>query len=137
FFTTKGVGKGTGLGLSTVYAIVSQHEGWIEVSSTPGTGTRFDIFIPALDEPSRPHKKKHASAPDLSALEGRGERILLVEDELAVRMVARAAIERAGYRVTEASDAPSALEAWDAAPEPFDVVLTDMVMPNGVTGSEL
>ena len=137
FFTTKGVGKGTGLGLSTVYAIVGQHEGWTEVRSTVGVGTTFEIYLPALDEPSRPRKKRRTSNPDLSALDGRGERILLVEDELAVRMVARAVIERAGYHVTEADDAPSALAVWDAAEQPFDLLLTDMVMPNGITGSEL
>lgn len=137
FFTTKGIGKGTGLGLSTVYGIVSQYDGWIEVASTPGSGTTFDIFIPALDKPAAPRTARRLLAPETSSLEGHGERILLVEDELTVRVVARALIERAGYHVTEASDAPSAIEAWKAAPQPFDLLLTDMVMPNGATGAEL
>ncbi len=137
FFTTKSLGKGTGLGLSTVYAIVRQHSGWIEVNSRRGEGTRFEIFLPTVDESQRRTLHSHLEAPEPDSVEGRGERILLVEDEPTVRLATRTIISRAGYRVTEAPDAPTALQIWTNTPTPFDLVVTDMVMPNGVSGAEL
>lgn len=135
FFTTKGVGKGTGLGLSTVYAIIRQHTGWIEVTSAPARGTRFDLFLPAIDG------SRLAAAPSpiretVQTLQGRGERILLVEDEPSVRVAIRLIAARAGYQVTEAADSVEARQVWAAAHEPFDLLLTDMVMPNG-SGADL
>ena len=137
FFTTKEVGKGTGLGLSTVYGIVRQHEGWLQVRSVLGQGTTFEIYFPALNEPIPEDAPEKPADPEPIPPAGRGERILLVEDEPHVRFAARLIASRAGYEVTEASDGPSALEAWDKAAAPFDLLLTDMVMPNGMTGAEL
>ena len=137
FFTTKEVGKGTGLGLSTVYGIVRQHDGWVEVASVPGQGTTFEIFFPVLQEPRPESAPTEPLVPNQTALAGRGERLLLVEDEQHVRFAANLIATRAGYRVTEAVDGPSALDAWTVAAEPFDLLLTDMMMPNGLTGAEL
>jgi PAS domain S-box-containing protein len=137
FFTTKDVGQGTGLGLSTVYGIVRQHEGWIEVESTVNVGTTFSVFLPALTEsgvrPATAQPFAPAGVPPL----GRGERILLVEDEQSVRDTVRIVASRAGYNVTTAVDGPSALKAWAETAQPFDLLFTDMVMPNALTGTEL
>lgn len=138
FFTTKEIGKGTGLGLSTAYGIVRQHEGWLEVTSVPGHGTTFDVYFPALNDPVHEAADEEPAAPDqIPTGGGRGERILLVEDEDHVRFAAKLIASRAGYNVTEAVDGPSALEAWAAAATPFDLLLTDVMMPNGLTGAEL
>jgi CheY-like chemotaxis protein len=138
FFTTKGQGKGTGLGLSTVYAIVRQHSGWIEVSSHPGRGTCFDIFLPALHKDTPPAPEPNGeTAARMPAFDGRGERVLLVEDEPSVRMAVRAIVSRAGYAVTEAVDGSNALQLWSTAVRPFDLLITDIVMPNGMNGVEL
>jgi PAS domain S-box-containing protein len=137
FFTTKGLGKGTGLGLSTVYAIVHQHSGWLEVTSSPGKGTTFDIFLPTVGGSG---SGTAVHAPDIHepvSTSGRGERVLLVEDEPSVRLATRTIITRAGYEVVDAVDAPNALQAWTEARMPFDLLLTDMVMPNGSNGMEL
>jgi PAS domain S-box-containing protein len=135
FFTTKSIGHGTGLGLSTVYGIVRQHEGWIEVESTPRVGTTFFIYLPAIDRaaPGTPAPSPAAAEPP----RGRGERILFVEDEPFVRDTTYLVASRAGYHVTKVPDGPAALAAWTAAKEPFDLLLTDMLMPNGLTGAEL
>jgi CheY-like chemotaxis protein len=137
FFTTKGVGQGTGLGLSTVYGVVHQHEGWIEVASTPDLGTTFEVFFPALElvagtEPEFLPRGVAAAVPS-----GHGETVLLVEDEPFLRETAALVATRAGYHVTQAADGPSALQAWAEASRPFDLLLTDMMMPNGLTGIQL
>ncbi len=137
FFTTKGVGKGTGLGLSTVYAIVRQHAGWVEVASAPAQGTTFDVFLPIAADGAAKQTHRNGDAAPAPTLDGRGERILLVEDEPAVRRAAQMIIGRAGYSVTEAVDAVDALKQWSSATEPFDLLMTDMVMPNGTNGIEL
>lgn len=134
FFTTKDVGKGTGLGLSTAHGIVQQHQGWIQVATQPGAGSTFSIFLPASDQ-----------APDSASTEqtsthlqfGNGETVLLVEDEPAVREMARLALEQGGFRVFEAADAPQALELWDKSLTPIELLVTDMVMPNGLSGHQL
>jgi PAS domain S-box-containing protein len=120
---------GAELGLGSVYAIVREHCGWIEVTTAPGVGTTFEVFLPALDSAA-----PEAQAPELR---GNGQRILLVEDEPGVRLAMRLTAERAGYRVTEAGDAPTARQTWTAAAEPFDLLITDIVMPNGANGIEL
>jgi two-component system cell cycle sensor histidine kinase/response regulator CckA len=133
FFTTKEHGKGTGLGLATVYGIVKQHEGWIEVNSQLGQGTVFTIFLPALSGAALAEAAAHPETPPL----GGTEPILLVEDESAVRLVTRRVLESFGYKVEEAAHAHEALELWGARPEYFRLLLTDMVMPQGITGREL
>lgn len=135
FFTTKQLGKGTGLGLSTVQSIVEQHFGWIEVTSEPGRGSTFKIYFPASEdttlEPAAPPTA--AAAP----VRGTGELVLLVEDEPVVREMARATLESGGYQVVEAGDGREALQIWDQRSADIDLVVTDMVMPNGVSGGAL
>jgi CheY-like chemotaxis protein len=134
FFTTKDVGKGTGLGLATVYGIVKQHEGWIEVSSQVGAGAIFQIFLQALECPVPEENDATQKPPELP----RGnETILLVEDEEAVRRVTRLILERCGYRVLEAGSGPEALRIWEDAGPSVDLLLTDVIMPEGITGRKL
>ena len=125
FFTTKEVGKGTGLGLSTVYGIVRQSGGGVDVESAPGEGTVFRILLPAvtesLDRLGPPSARPRASVGT--------ETVLLVEDEEPVRRVAQKALTAAGYRVLEARDGVEALALLDARDEPIHLLLTDVVMP--------
>ncbi len=132
FFTTKEPGKGTGLGLATVQAIAKQHKGWVEVSSNPGKGTTFQVFIPASAEvPSgRPEKL------DDSPTAGGTESILVVEDDAALRKLARSVLEQYGYDV---HDAPSAAEALAIVrrKERIDLLFTDIVLPGAMNGWKL
>jgi signal transduction histidine kinase/FixJ family two-component response regulator len=133
FFTTKEVGKGTGLGLATVYGIIQQHQGWVEVSSKLGSGTTFRMYLPALPAgfPVLGHTPKSGEAP-------RGkETVLVVEDEKSVRTVTRLQLERGGYRVLEASSGPEALKLWESAAAQVDLLLTDVIMPCGMNGRKL
>ncbi|MGD0259483.1 MAG: PAS domain S-box protein [Verrucomicrobiota bacterium] len=133
FFTTKEPGKGTGLGLATVYGIVKQHQGWIEVSSQPGAGATFKIFLPAIPPPVRT-----AATPQTEAgLPAGTETILLVEDEHAVRMITRRVLESHGYKIYEATTAGEARDLWRSRAEEIALLLTDIVMPEGVTGRDL
>jgi two-component system, cell cycle sensor histidine kinase and response regulator CckA len=136
FYTTKDIGKGTGLGLSTVHAIVEQHQGWIEVNSQVAHGSTFKVFLPALaQEPAPASKTADPNHP--GPLSASGEAILVVEDEATVRDMARLALEQAGYRVLDAADGQQALSVWERTPLHIDLLLTDMVMPNGLSGSDL
>ncbi|MBI2925078.1 MAG: PAS domain S-box protein [Verrucomicrobia bacterium] len=132
FFTTKDVGKGTGLGLATVYGIVQQHHGWIEVTSQLGKGTTFRIFLPRSAGAVRPD----ATATVPAAQRGR-ETILLVEDEPGVLKLARSVLAHYGYRVLDAPNGPEALKVWADHSEQIDMLLTDLVMPGGLSGREL
>ncbi len=133
FFTTKDVGKGTGLGLATVFGIVSQHQGWIEVESQLNCGTTFHIFLPRLMETA--HERPDLPKPEVLA---RGkETILIVEDEAPLRTLSRKVLERQGYRVIEAESGPDALFLWEKNRDRVDLLLTDMVMPGGLSGFEL
>jgi len=134
FFTTKEPGKGTGLGLANVYGIVKQHQGWVEVSSRPGLGATFKIFLPAILPP--PALTRPAPSAE-TLLRGGPETILLVEDDLALRLVTRRVLERFQYKVHEAACATEALEVWRRHEEEIALVLTDFVMPGGMTGREL
>ena len=133
FFTTKPVGKGTGLGLSTVYGIVKQHEGWIEVQSELAVGTTFRVFLPATDE--RP--KSQQTSFTAKSVVSRRESILVVEDEPLVRAFVCEALQHRGYTVLDADCGQKALEVWKRSGEQIDLLLTDMVMPNGISGSSL
>ncbi|MGC4075011.1 MAG: PAS domain S-box protein [Nibricoccus sp.] len=134
FFTTKEFGKGTGLGLATVYGIVQQHRGWISVESEVGAGARFHVHLPALDGGAL------SVAAGLSEPEGKpggGETILLVEDEAEVRAVARFSLVRQGYDVIEAENGARALALWPEHAAKIKLLLTDVVMPGGISGVDL
>ncbi len=138
FYTTKEVGAGTGLGLSTVYGIIHQFGGHVLVDSTQGVGTTFSVFLPHFV----PDEGTVAGAAAVGAqkaktrdLTGQGT-ILLVEDEDAVRMFGARALRKKGYTVLEADCGEMALEVLDAASEPIDLLVTDVVMP-GVDGPTL
>ncbi len=141
FFTTKEAGKGTGLGLATVYGIVKQSGGFLFADSEVGTGTTFTIYLPGY-EPSEAETvelvavevaKTTESAP--ADLSGKG-RILLVEDEDAVRNIAAQTLAKRGYEVVEACDGEEALEILEDEEEPFDLLISDVVMP-GLDGPGL
>jgi signal transduction histidine kinase/HAMP domain-containing protein/ActR/RegA family two-component response regulator len=134
FFTTKEVGKGTGLGLATVYGIVKQHFGWVEVNSELGKGTTFDAFFPASKDMATLEKKEVTIAGPVA---GGTETILIVEDEEVLREMARGILEECGYRIIEAASGKEALDVWSARAGEIDLLLTDMVMPEGVSGVEL
>jgi CheY-like chemotaxis protein len=132
FFTTKAVGKGTGLGLSTVFGIVRQHQGWLEVESKPNQGTTFRVYFPA----SRQAAQKTELVVDTALRSGR-ETILVAEDEDALRELVVQVLKIQGYTVLEAASGRHALEVWEQANRPVDLLLTDMVMPGGIMGSDL
>ncbi|MGJ8642576.1 MAG: PAS domain S-box protein [Luteolibacter sp.] len=133
FFTTKEAGKGTGLGLASVYGIVKQHHGWIKVDSEQGEGTNFQIYLPASAAPTDQSRQDET----FSQLQAGTETILLVEDEEAVRKLTRMALQMAGYKVLEAPDGVVGLKVWEEHQEEIQLLLTDMVMPEGVSGREL
>ncbi len=133
FYTTKAAGLGTGLGLSTIHGIVHQHHGWIEVTSKPGQGTSMRIFLPRVSETPAAGKK----APEPRDIAGRGETILLVEDERVVRRLIASALIRTGYRVIESESGAAAFECWPEHRQEVDLLLTDVVMPGGVDGPAL
>ncbi len=133
FYTTKDVGKGTGLGLATVYGIVQQHHGWIKVNSKVGEETVFQVFLPAIAAKAVPTGSQ-ASEPKVH---GGHETILVVEDETPLRVLVRSVLERYGYRVIEAVDGVAALTAWEQHGDQIQLLLTDMVMPQGISGREL
>ena len=134
FFTTKEVGKGTGLGLATVYGISKQHEGWIDVATQPGKGATFSVFFPAH---SKPIETKTTQAAPVAPLRGGKETILIVEDEPVLRDMAHVILQECGYQIFEASSGREALTVWDRHHAAIDLVLTDVVMPEGISGMDL
>jgi CheY-like chemotaxis protein len=132
FFTTKAMGKGTGLGLATVYGIVKQSGGSIEVESEVGRGTVFHIYLPVAEGAAR--KRQEAVAGE--RVEGGTETILITEDEPDLRELARIFLEGYGYKVLEASSAEQAIETADIFPGQIDLLLTDVILP-GMSGRQL
>jgi CheY-like chemotaxis protein len=130
--STKPKGEGTGLGLATVYGIVTQTGGTIEIDSTPGAGTTIEVMLPATEAPM-PEQAEAADGVDCAT---EGETILVVEDEAAVRRLTCRILKREGYTVLEAPDGRHAIDTWDAHPGEIDLLLTDVVMP-GMSGKEL
>ncbi len=131
FFTTKGRGKGTGLGLSTVYGIVKQNKGFIEVTSKPGEGSTFDIYVPI----AKGEAVVENQVAELVVPKGT-ETILLVEDEVIVRRLASQLLKKQGYRVLEAKDAREAMALFQENEGNIDLLFTDIVMP-GMSGRQL
>jgi two-component system cell cycle sensor histidine kinase/response regulator CckA len=128
FFTTKEVGRGTGLGLSTVYGIVKQTGGFIYVTSQPGQGSTFSIYLPRCEEKEEAGEKQVAAKAPAADVTGTGT-VLLVEDEEAVRTFAARALAARGYKVLVASSGAEALEVESAHTGRIDLLLSDVVMP--------
>jgi PAS domain S-box-containing protein len=133
FFTTKEVGKGTGLGLATVYGVMQQHEGWVSVESVPGQSTTFRAYFPRLTS-ANPEAPSGAATEQIR---GGHEVILLVEDEWAVREITDAALKALGYQVFCAASGLVALQVWQEHRHEIGLVLTDLVMPDGINGRDL
>jgi PAS domain S-box-containing protein len=133
FFTTKEVGKGTGLGLATVFGIVQQHQGWINVYSEPGHGATFRIYLPRITRISN----DTTMTQKIESARGGKETILLVEDENTLRNSVRTVLSRLGYRVLDAANGTEALDIWKQHRDEIQLVLTDMVMPGGISGKQL
>jgi PAS domain S-box-containing protein len=135
FFTTKDIGKGTGMGLATVYGIVKQHDGWLEVESESGEGSTFKIYLPVSEEgEEEPETSAVAFSPGPA---GAGRTVLVVEDDPAVRFMVKDILVHHHYRVLEAADGEEALALASEYGEEIVLLLTDMVMPGSVTGREL
>jgi CheY-like chemotaxis protein len=130
FFTTKEDTKGTGLGLSTVWGIVQQHGGGLNVTSSPEEGSTFEVYLPVVSEvPVTPNTRaEHAAA-------GSG-RIMYVDDEELISLLGKQALEAQGYAVETFTDSETALAAFAANPGHYDLLITDQAMP-GLAGSEL
>jgi PAS domain S-box-containing protein len=133
FFTTKEVGKGTGLGLATVYGIIQQHQGWIEVESEVGQGTTFKVFLRRSAETA----KAAQDQPSEQVTRGGTETILVVEDEAYVRELVCSVLTRHGYRVLQAESGVGALQVWQESKERIDLLFTDLIMPDQLNGREL
>jgi hypothetical protein len=133
FFSTKESGRGSGLGLATVHGIVKQHHGWVEVTTQLGAGATFRVFLPVIPPPSA-----GTTAPATEPCShGGSEGILLVEDDLAVRLTTQRVLGTFGYRTWEAATGREALALWGERAKEIDLLLTDMVLPDGITGQEL
>ncbi|MBU1410857.1 PAS domain S-box protein [Myxococcota bacterium] len=132
FFTTKKAGEGTGLGMATVYGIVNQNEGFINVYSEPGSGTTFRIYLPRHHGPAR----DHLPGPEGTIPAGRGEWVLVVEDEVSILKMASSMLQRLGYRVLPAGSPAEALQVAGDHAGSLDLLLTDVVMP-GMNGRDL
>jgi nitrogen-specific signal transduction histidine kinase len=128
FFTTKEVGKGTGLGLATVYGIVRQHQGILEVTSEPGRGTEFRIYLP-VHEGQVAAVAPNAEPAPAPAVSGRGRTVLVAEDEDTVRRLSVAVLEKAGFRVLSARDGGEAVDLFEKNARHVSLVLLDVVMP--------
>ncbi|MBT5970787.1 PAS domain-containing protein, partial [Desulfobacula sp.] len=131
FFTTKEIGKGTGMGLSVVHGIVTAMGGAIQVYSEPGKGTQFYVYFP-IEKNSSEEQNTPATEP----IQGGTERILLVDDEEAILTMEKLMLERLGYPVTSRTSSLEALEAFRTNPDKFDLIITDMQMPN-MSGDKL
>jgi CheY-like chemotaxis protein len=131
YFTTKPAGEGTGLGLSVVHGIVKSCGGAIEVHSEPGEGTLFELYFPVFGD-----REERREEPGEQPVSAGSERILLVDDELAIVQLGQQLLEGMGYEVVTRTSSVEALELFKVKPDLFDLIITDMTMPN-MTGIEL
>jgi two-component system cell cycle sensor histidine kinase/response regulator CckA len=132
FFTTKDVGKGTGLGLASIYGIVKQHHGWVEVDTREGEGTTFTVLLPPSASKAEP--KPESGSHELV----RGnETVLLVEDEEPLRLLVTKVLREAGYTVLAAGTGAEAIEIWNRERNSIHLLLSDIMMPEGMSGREL
>jgi len=123
FFTTKEVGKGTGLGLSTVYGIVKNHGGYVDVRSQPGKGSTFDIYLPVSKKQFAPPR------PRAAELQTGHETILAVDDEEIIRSLLEETLKKLGYKVILANDGEEAVQIYEERKDEIDAVIIDMIMP--------
>lgn len=130
FYTTKNRADGSGLGLSVVYGIVAQHNGWVDVATTPGEGSTFTVYIAATTETPEAAQKMSKTQP----VRGKGQKVLVVEDEDVVRQLATRLLANNGYQVTAAADAEEAISAFEMQGDGFDLLFSDVILPgkNGV-----
>jgi CheY-like chemotaxis protein len=125
YFTTKEQGKGTGLGLAVVYGIVQEHKGDIKIYTEIGKGTTFNVYLPLMNKTAKPDEKEA-----ITTLQTGNERILLVDDEPAIVKLEKMMLERLGYSITMFTNSMEALEVFQDHPDSFDIVISDMNMPN-------
>jgi PAS domain S-box-containing protein len=130
FFTTKPVGSGTGLGLAVVHGIVAEHHGALSVDTTPGVGSTFHVWLPAARAEARAATPAPAPTPPGAGGAGHGRRVLIVDDDTVMLLTGEALLLNRGFQVTSADSGLAALAALRAAPEAFDLVVTDQNMPD-------
>ncbi|HVU27324.1 MAG TPA: PAS domain S-box protein [Verrucomicrobiae bacterium] len=133
FFTTKEIGKGTGLGLATVYGVVKQHQGWIEVESELGKGSTFNVYIPHIPNEVNDAEKSTSQI----TIRGGDETILIVEDEPPVCELVSRVLRRYGYNILQAGNGAEAVQVWNENKKRVNLLLTDLVMPDNMNGREL
>ena len=126
FYTTKEVGKGTGLGLAMVFGAIRSYEGWVDVESNNGQGTSFHIYIPLL--PSADEMTSQQPSPEV--IVGKGETILLVDDNAQLLVSSKKVLEKMGYAVVTAVDGLEAIDTYTEQHETIDLIILDLVMPN-------
>jgi PAS domain S-box-containing protein len=132
FFTTKEPGRGTGLGLATVYSILAQHQGWVEVESVVGAGTSFHVYLPVTTG------EQAETGNNLPQAVPHGHQtLLIVEDDASVRLLLSRVLHSLGYQVIEATNGPEAVRLWQEHRARIDLLFTDMVMPHGMSGLAL
>ncbi|NOX33228.1 MAG: response regulator [Deltaproteobacteria bacterium] len=132
YFTTKEVGKGTGFGLALVHAIVDEHDGYIKVESSVGQGASFYVYLPLVERDT----PQYTFIKEKKLFKGGTERIMVVDDEEDIRLVAQEFLTYYGYTVTAFDNGSTAFKAFEKDPDQFDLIVTDMTMP-GMTGDEL
>jgi CheY-like chemotaxis protein len=135
FFTTKDIGKGTGMGLATVYGIVKQHDGWLEVESEAGQGSTFKIYLPISTSEVEAVATRVPAA--YAGPAGAGQTVLVVEDDPSVRSLVKDILVHNRYKVIEAEDGEQALMLAHQYANDISLILTDMVMPKGISGRDL